>query len=161
MLSFRFNLHRMQSWYFTPFLPCFYDFYVLLSFLFLVEKCDGKFFLFRSPPLRRKSAWKNIKYDYIDKNKIINLWQFLSLLLQCKTILLLKIYRKNFFPPNIPPIFPVFLREKIKISPWNVNITVEKNATRKTAFLDSFSSPMKCGQNNFPFKLVTQICDET
>lgn len=55
---------------FTQFLPCFYDFLVFLPRWKKNQeknkkKCDGK------------SAWKNIKYDHIDKNKIINLCQFL------------------------------------------------------------------------------------
>lgn len=133
MLSLRFNLFQMQSWYFTPFYLVFTTFMLVSLFVFFGTKMRRKIFFLHFLLLRRKICMKNIKYDYIDKNKIKNLWQYLSLLLQCKTILLLKIYRKNFFTANIFHI----LREKV-ISPWNVNITVAKVPLAKLHFLKFF-----------------------
>lgn len=92
---------------------------------------------------KEKSAWKNIKYDHIDKNKIINLCQFLCRCCYCNA----KQYyywkkEKLFFPHTNIFSFSRIISPTMKCK--------QRNATRKVHLIFFYFT--KCGQSNFPFK---------
>lgn len=95
---------------------------------------------------------KNIKYDHIDKNKIINLCQFLVVAAAVQNNIIIekeKLNKEKVFPHNqsvcIYKYFLIWLTRIISTMKCK-----QKSATRKVHLI--FFIVTKCGQSNFPFK---------
>lgn len=87
-------LHRISRFH-VQFLPCFFTILSSLVFFFF-QKCDGKNSFW-------KICMKNIKYDHIDKNKIINLCQFLVVAAAVQNNIIIekeKLNKEKVFPHN-------------------------------------------------------------